>query len=625
MLKKLKNNHPLLVLTIISFILLIKLAVFRIQVYGEVSWLRLLIIDFPIWMLLPVIVFFVIRRVSPIISLIYNVFVSALMVSIIWYERYFQTVPSYFDLKQGDQAGSVMETVSLLYSPLDLLFFADIVVYVVLFIVSLNRQLAMKNRRKMGVVAVALLALSIVTTAIAMQQPIIDMTLFAKERGFMQTQLVQVAKQNSASAEMNLLTDGELARLKGNEFVAYSEHERFGIAEDRHLFVIQVESLQNFAINQTIDGQELTPNINDLLSDSLYFDRMFQQIGAGNTSDAEWFLHTSLMTKGLDPTVNYLNGEELPSLVNLLNDREYYTTTYHADELKYWNRENLYPALGFDYAYSLDEIPNEDIIGIGPSDRIMFEFAEEEVKKQLSEGKKIYANLMTLTSHTPFKVPEKDAYLELPVSYEDTYTGNYLQSVRYVDETIGEFIAFLKEEGIYEESIIVINGDHSGLHGTPMKVSDNKLMAELLGHPYTFKDRFLLPFVIAAPGLFESEVNSNFGGQVDMMPTIMNLMGIEPQAPMIGHNMLQYENNLLAVRYYLPGGSYITGDHMYLGQNARYPERYFDLDTMERIEPDKETIEQKQENALKILNHSDALLSNFLDESEKEVESGEES
>lgn len=624
MLKKLKNNHPLLVLTIISFILLIKLAVFRIQVYGEVSWLRLLIIDFPIWMLLPVIVFFVIRRVSPTISLIYNVFVSALMVSIIWYERYFQTVPSYFDLKQSDQAGSVMETVSLLYSPLDLLFFADIVVYVV-FIVSLNRQLAMKNRRKMGAVAVALLALSIVTTAIAMQQPIIDMTLFAKERGFMQTQLVQVAKQNSASAEMNLLTDGELARLKGNEFVAYSEHERFGIAEDRHLFVIQVESLQNFAINQTIDGQELTPNINDLLSDSLYFDRMFQQIGAGNTSDAEWLLHTSLMTKGLDPTVNYLNGEELPSLVNLLNDREYYTTTYHADELKYWNRENLYPALGFDYAYSLDEIPNEDIIGIGPSDRIMFEFAEEEVKKQLSEGKKIYANLMTLTSHTPFKVPEKDAYLELPVSYEDTYTGNYLQSVRYVDETIGEFIAFLKEEGIYEESIIVINGDHSGLHGTPMKVSDNKLMAELLGHPYTFKDRFLLPFVIAAPGLFESEVNSNFGGQVDMMPTIMNLMGIEPQAPMIGHNMLQYENNLLAVRYYLPGGSYITGDHMYLGQNARYPERYFDLDTMERIEPDKETIEQKQENALKILNHSDALLSNFLNESEKEVESGKES
>src|SRR5690606_1910265 len=104
-------------------------------------------------------------------------------------------------------------------------------------------------------------------------------------------------------------------------------------------------------------------------------------------------------------------------------------------------------------------------------------------------------------------------------------------------------------EGIYEESMIVINGDHSGLHGRPMTKEDNELMADLLGHTYSLKDRFLLPFIVAAPGLLESEVNSNFGGQVDMMPTIMNLMGIEPQAPMVGHNMLQYENNLLAVRY----------------------------------------------------------------------------
>ncbi|MFP3514472.1 LTA synthase family protein, partial [Peribacillus sp. SIMBA_075] len=64
-----------------------------------------------------------------------------------------------------------------------------------------------------------------------------------------------------------------------------------------------------------------------------------------------------------------------------------------------------------------------------------------------------------------------------------------------------------------------------------MTENDNELMAELLGHRYSLKDRFLLPFIIAATGLFESEVNSNFGGQIDMMPTIMNLMGIEPKAP----------------------------------------------------------------------------------------------
>ena len=100
-----KLNSPLLVLVILSIILLVKLGVFRTLVYGEVSWLRLIAVDFPVFMLLPVLLFVVLRRVSPLVAFIYNLFVSGLLVSIVWYERYFQTVPSYFDLQQGDQAG----------------------------------------------------------------------------------------------------------------------------------------------------------------------------------------------------------------------------------------------------------------------------------------------------------------------------------------------------------------------------------------------------------------------------------------------------------------------------------------------------------------------------------------
>ncbi|MFP3326420.1 LTA synthase family protein, partial [Planococcus sp. SIMBA_160] len=77
-------------------------------------------------------------------------------------------------------------------------------------------------------------------------------------------QLVQATQQNRASAQMNLLSAEELAELKGNEFMPYTEHDRFGIAKDPHLFVIQIESLQNFATNQPIHGQELTPNLNEL-------------------------------------------------------------------------------------------------------------------------------------------------------------------------------------------------------------------------------------------------------------------------------------------------------------------------------------------------------------------------
>lgn len=616
-----KNNTkltmPLIFLLVISIALLIKIAFFRFEIIGDISVIRILFLEFPIWMLFPVIMLFSRKKFSLITVAIYNIAVSMLFVSVIWYERYFLTIPSYFDLKQSDQAGSVMETVALLYKPIDLLFFSDIFVYAALIIVAYKVKSPQVDRKLSGAILAMLLLLTIGSSFMALQKNLTDVALFAKENGFVQTQIKQVYRaSNIGFAEGLSLSPEELAELKGNEFVEYREHDRFGTAEDRHLFLIQVESMQEFVINEEVDGQEITPNINSLLEDSLHFDNMFQQIGAGNTSDSEWLIHTSLYTKGMEATVNFLNGDKMPSMVSMLNNDGYYTTTYHADKIEYWNRDKLYPTLGFDKYYSLTEIPEEDVIGIGPSDKVMFDFAEQEIVEQLEEGKKIYANLLTMTSHTPFIIPVSEKLLNLPERFDGTYTGAYLQSIRYTDEKIGEFIEFLKEQGIYEQSMIVITGDHSGLHGTPMEEDDVELVSEVIGHQYTIKDRFLLPFIITAPGLFEEETVSNFGGQIDMMPTILNLLGLVPNMPIIGHNLLEYENNLLTMRYYLSGGSYMNGENIYLGANAKFPARYYDYSKMERIELEDTIIEKNLENVQQIIDYSDNLLKLYLSETE---------
>ncbi|WP_422123972.1 LTA synthase family protein [Planococcus sp. X10-3] len=614
-----KVTMPLLFILVISSVLLIKIAFFRNEVLGEVSLLRILLLEFPIWMLFPAIMLWSRKKFSFIAVAIYNVAVSFLFLAVIWYERYFLTIPSYFDLKQSDQAGSVMETLALLYKPADFLFFSDVLVFAVLLIAARKVNLPSVDRKMYGALLAVLLFLTIGTSFVALQKNMTDVALFAKENGFVQTQLTQIYKANSVGfAEGNSLTAEELAGLKGNEFVEYANHDRFGIAEDRHLFLIQVESMQEFVINNKVDGQEITPNINRLLEDSLNFDNMFQQIGAGNTSDAEWLIHTSLYPKGREATVNYLNGEKMPSLVSMLNFDGYYTTTYHADKIEYWNRDKLYPTLGFDKYYSLKDMPNEDVIGIGPSDRVMFEFAEKEIEEQLQDGEKIYANLMTMTSHTPFIIPVEEKLLDLPERFGGTYTGDYLQSIRYTDEEIGKFIEFLKEQGIYEESLIVITGDHSGLHGRPMEADDVELVSEVVGNQYTIKDRFLLPFIITAPGLFENETVSHFGGQIDMMPTMSNLLGLVPNMPIIGHNLLEYDNNLLTMRYYLSGGSYMDGENVYLGANAKFPERYYDYSDMERIDIEKEKIEQNLDEIQQIIDYSDNLLKRYLSETEVE-------
>ena len=224
----------------------------------------------------------------------------------------------------------------------------------------------------------------------------------------------------------------------------------------------------------------------------------------------------------------------------------------------------------------------------------------------------MYANIMTLTSHTPFEMPKKDEFLNLPKKYEDTYVGNYLQSVRYTDKQIGRFVQNLKDLGIYNESVIVVFGDHSGLHGRPMTPKDNELMGSLLGHQYSLKDRFTIPFIVTVPGVFKNHtINTNLGGQVDMMPTLLNLLGIEIKTPIMGQNLFHYENNLLTMRYYLPGGSFINNENFYIAENARFPKRFYNLENMKRIDLDLPYILQNTEDMQEILNLSDSLLSPY--------------
>lgn len=216
----------------------------------------------------------------------------------------------------------------------------------------------------------------------------------------------------------------------------------------------------------------------------------------------------------------------------------------------------------------------------------------------------MYSNIITLTSHTPFEMPDEFEFLDLPEKYEGTYVGNYLQSIRYTDEQIGLFIEQLKDLGIYEDSVVLIYGDHSGLHGAPVTEHDQVLLKELLGHEYNLQDRFLVPVLFTVPGIFNGESSSHLGGQIDLMPTLLNLLGIEHDAQMIGHNLFQYKQNLLGMRYYLPGGSFISDKMLYTAPSAKLPASLYDQKTMKKTK-NTNRMQEKIDNTLLIMKHSD--------------------
>ncbi|MGK7376741.1 LTA synthase family protein [Planococcus sp. 1R117A] len=589
--------------------LFIKVSAFRMLIFDTKSIGHIAFVEFPVWALLLAIGLLIFKKHRWLTVWIYSFLVSGIFFAVTLYSRYYTTIPSYYDLQQATQSSTVGTTILLLINPLDFLFFSDLILLAI--IGRRWRRLPRTNALKYAVIG--FLVISAITTAYAIKQPIIDISYFAKENGYAQSQLVQMYQQTTEKAHASSieLSPKKLEELKGNEFIPVHSHENFGLAEGRHLFVVQVESMQNFVVGKSLDGQEITPNINALLDESAYFSNVFQQIGAGTTSDAEWIANTGLYTEGMVPIVNQLNGDKVPSLAYSLKDKGYGSATYHADDIEFWNRDVLYPALGFDEVFSIEDMPDINQVGFGPADEVLFDFALGELPRQLKTYDRIYSNIVMMTSHTPFLMPEDMQFLKLPAEYEGTHVGNYLQAARYADEQVGVFIQELKDQGLFDESLIVIFGDHSGIHGSPLALEDEVLLNDFLGHPYSMKERYTIPLVMTGGGLFEGMEMKRLGGQVDIMPTVLALLGIEFEDPLMGHNLFQYEKNLLGMRYYMPGGSFIQSEQLYKAPGAKLPDMLYNLKTMEKRGKNSETKKHIRDVQV-ILEYGDSLLKPYI-------------
>ena len=148
--------------------------------------------------------------------------------------------------------------------------------------------------------------------------------------------------------------------------------------------------------------------------------------------------------------------------------------------------------------------------------------------------------MITLTNHIPYELDASLATLELKEADEDTTFGGYLQTVRYTDEAFGELIQYLKDAGLYEDTMIVIYGDHQGMNMETPSVKSR--MSAFLGKEYNFDEMLNVPLLIHIPGLGEAETVDTVGGQVDILPTIANLMDVDIGQPFVfGQDLLNAE------------------------------------------------------------------------------------
>ena len=330
-----------------------------------------------------------------------------------------------------------------------------------------------------------------------------------------------------------------------------SNNEYTNIFKGKNIIVIHAESMQKFTMDLTFNNKEVTPNLNKLANEGIFFSNFYSQVGVGTSSDAEFTFNTSLMpsTKGT-VFVNYFDRDYI-SIPKLLKEQGYYTYSMHANTGEFWNRNTMHKSLGYDKFYNKDSYTIDETIGLGLSDKSFFRQSVDMMKQiKEEENKPFYSLLIMLSNHTPFSdlalMEDYKTTIDVTIDNQtvtrdylnNTTMGNYLRSVHYADSAIGEFIDNLDKEGLLENTVLVIYGDHDArldfedfnLLYNYDPITDTIKTENDEGYiPYTKYNYELdrkVPFIIWTKDQnYNLNVNTPMG-MIDVLPTLGNMIGI---------------------------------------------------------------------------------------------------
>lgn len=327
-----------------------------------------------------------------------------------------------------------------------------------------------------------------------------------------------------------------------------------GIFKNKNLIIIQLESFENFIIKRKINNQEISPVLNSLIANSLYFNNINEQVNNGTTSDAELMFNASIYPVRIGSTFFRFPYNTYNSIAKMLSKIGYNDSlVIHPDPGAYWNWMNAYQSFGYHQCLDIKAFNIDEKIGMGISDRSIFQQIGPLIKKYKAP---FLVFTITITSHGPFDLPEQFCELKLPNNLIDTKLGGYFQSQHYTDKCINLLLKYLDKNGILENSVLVFYGDHSGVH---KYYNDELKNIKAPGEDWWFENSLLTPLIIYSKG-FKGETINIHGGEIDIMPTLCYLMGVDEKF----YKNTAMGRNLLKTKYdysIFNKGTYIGKDY----------------------------------------------------------------
>ncbi|WP_027632029.1 LTA synthase family protein [Clostridium hydrogeniformans] len=322
----------------------------------------------------------------------------------------------------------------------------------------------------------------------------------------------------------------------------------FGKLRGNNIIMLQLESFETLVLNQKVNGVEITPNLNKLLKNSIYFDNIYPNNNFGVSSDCDFMIHTGLYPNRTGQTFfDHPNNRYPNSLPFLLKENGYSTAAYHSDKGYMWNMYENLPKFGFDEVSQSGDYTKEEPFNFGVVDH---EFLPQVADKVSKMPKPFYALSVTVSGHSPFRLNEKYKELNLPDNLKDNIIGDFFQVSRYTDTAIGNFIKKLEDLNLLDNTTILIYGDHGGIH----RYHNDDLKKIESPKDWWFSDE-KIPLIVYNKNI-SGEVNHTYGGQIDFYPTLTYLLGIENEKYTkfnMGKNLFNTKNNYVNVNGKLYG------------------------------------------------------------------------
>lgn len=294
----------------------------------------------------------------------------------------------------------------------------------------------------------------------------------------------------------------------------------------------------------SLGGLPLTPNLDRLSKEGLFFTQLYatgtrtvrglEALAAGfPPTPAPSVLKLSLSQKGFF------------TIADLLKRHGYTSDFIYGGVSNFDNMGGFFLANGFDRVIDQDEFKNPVFLGTwGVSDEDLVVKANETFK---AHGKQPFFALMLSTSnHSPFEFPE--GRIEL---YEQP-ANTRLNAMKYADHAIGKLFDLAKKEDYFKNTIFLIVADHD---------------TRVAGAGLVPIDRFHIPGLIIGPGV----PKKNYDGvvsQIDLLPTLLHLMGIESSHPMIGRDLFHVPANQpgRAMMQYGLNNAFMVGNEVVIHQ-----------------------------------------------------------